>query len=127
MSVPPRIRWIAAAAIGLAAGAAAWIHVAKMEPFLDIRIVRGVRTAEHDAFDLVVTARGDEPIDEVRVEAISAPLRVVGTSSVRDMSRGRSQTFTLHLPPGTTRASGVRVSQEGATPRTYDLPVGDQP
>jgi hypothetical protein len=127
MSVPPRTRWIAAAAIGLAAGAAAWIHVAKMEPFLDIRIVRGARTAEHDAFDLVVTARGDEPIDEVRVKPLSELLRVTGTTSVRGLSRGRAHTFALELPAGTKRAVGVRVSQEGTASRTYDLPVGDQP
>lgn len=127
MSIPPRIGWTVSAVLAVAAGAAAWVRVAPMEPFLDIRIVRGERTAERDAFDLVVTARGDEPVGEVSVTAITAPLRVVGTSSVRGMSRGRSQTFVLELPPGTTRAAGVRVSQAGPTSRTYDLPVGDQP
>lgn len=127
MRVPPLVRWIAAAAIGAAAGAAAWIHVAPMEPFLDIRIVRGARTAEHDAFDLVVTARGDDPIEEVRIAPISPPLRVVGTTSVRDLSRGRSQTFVLEIPAGTKGPCGVRVSQLGRWSRTSDLPVGDQP
>jgi hypothetical protein len=114
-------------ALGVAAGAAAWTHVAPMEPFLDIRVVRGARSADHDAFDLVVTARGDETIDEVSVEASAAPLRVIGTSSARGLSRGRSQTFALEIPAGTTTRCGVYVSQSGPSSRTYDVPVGEKP
>ena len=103
-----------------------WVRVAPQLPFLDISFVPGTPAPGVDAWDLVITARGDEVIDEVRVESISAPLRVMEPAIVRGMSRGASATFRLHLDGArASKACGVRVTQMGASPRTYDLLVGD--
>ncbi len=125
MGLPRPARHVFAAVVGIAAGAATWAQIGPVEPSLDLRTER---TADPAVWRLVVTARGDETIDEVSVGAARGGLTLVGETAARGLARGGSAQFTIRVSEGADVARcAVRVEQSGPTPRTYEVGLREEP
>lgn len=121
-----RVRVGLAVAAGLVAGAAMAARVVPIEPFLEVRASPALGVPGTGLWELRVTARGAETIDEIRVEPLSPSLHVLGPPAIAEMRSGTMRVFRFQSDPG-TEAGRVRVIQKGRVARTYDVTLGFSP
>lgn len=125
MNVPVPVRYAAAAVLGVAAGAAAWVRVGEIKPYLDVVSRRWIHTENYDLWDVLVTARGGETIDEVRIETLSPRLHLVGPGTYQGLRSGWTKTFRLQFDdPKDATPAFVRVWQHGPVENTKDVMLG---
>lgn len=113
-----------AVAVALAACVAAAVRVLPLGPSLDIRAFRTARNPQFDTYSVVALVRGGEPIDEVSIEPVSGPVRVLGNAVMPNLPAAWKVNFEVILDGGESAAGVVRVVQKGRAPRTYDVPIG---
>ena len=125
MPVPLLVRYAAAVALGAGAAYAAWTRVGEIRPYLDIEVVRTIRTENYDLFDVRVTARGGETIGEVRVEPQSPRLHLVGPGTFQNLKSGWTKVFRLEFADARDGSTArIYVQQVGTVSNTYDRIVG---
>jgi hypothetical protein len=117
------VRLTAALAIAVVACAAATVRVASLGPTLQIVAARGAHNEQFDRYDVVVKVRGGETIDEVSVEPLSGPVRIIEGASMRDLPPAGRVTFQAVVTGGDASECSVRIFQKGRAARTYDVPL----
>jgi hypothetical protein len=120
------VRLAVSCVLALAAGGAAWLRVAPIEPFLDVVLEPSLVNDAQAVFSIIVTARGGETIDEIRIEPVSGPVHVIGEASFKGkdatgLPAGGSTGFGVELDDPRTSRGVVRVVQKGRVERTYEL------
>jgi hypothetical protein len=123
MNASRTVRVVCAALVGVCAGAWTWARAGAIEPSLDIKVVREVRTEMFDVWDVNITVRGGEPIDEIRLEAASGPVHVITAQGIQGLKSGYKTTFRMQLDDGRTQKGVVRLVQTARVSRTYEVPL----
>jgi hypothetical protein len=103
-----------------------WTRLEPMVPFLDVEAHRVARTDGYEVWDVAVTARGGETIEEVTIEPVSGPAHIVGGRMYQGLRSGLTRPFRVQLDGNGNRAV-VRIEQKGAYPATKDVPLGGVP
>lgn len=128
MRTLPRLRSAASIAIGAAVGVAAWNRVAPIDPYLEVRVVAAADETDAPRWDVTLIARGDEPIEGVRVASARGGTRVEGSAVIARLARGERATITVRADPGTAAADCVvHVIQDLPTSRTYEVGLPPRP
>lgn len=125
---PSSLRWrkLAAVVVSAAFGIAAAVRVGAVEPSLDIRVFHAAHNARFDVWNVMVSARGGEPIDEVAIEPVSGPVSFEGGTWMKDLPPQWRVSFEVHLE-NTAPSGMVRILQKGKAPRSYEVIVGGAP
>jgi hypothetical protein len=126
MSRSRAVRIAAVAVVGLTAGAAAWRGLEPIEPSLDVTTNLGVRMAAYEVWNVVVTVRGAERLDEIRVEAASGPTHVI-TGPAHGIRSGLTTTFRVQVDGNRAQGAAVRVVQTGRVSNSYLAPLVEKP
>lgn len=123
-----RVAWGSAILAALAAGGAAGVGVAPIEPSLEIDVSQLGSTADRQMFDVRALPRGGETIATVRLEVVSGDVRCRGRTQFLGLLPTVAARFELRVPRDDPRPAVVRIHQGGRVTRTYDvtLPV-DRP
>ena len=118
------LRMLAVVAAGLAYGVTAAVRIAPITPSVDIRVLHSAHNDRWDGFMVVCKARGAEPVEELAIEAVSGPVRLVGNTSMKSLPDLWRVSFEVQLDR-TGEKGVVRVVQRGNTPKSYlvELPV----
>jgi hypothetical protein len=127
MRAGTRVRFVAAALVGLAAGVAAWARVAPLAPFLDVRTA--LREAP-DVWEVRLTARGDDPVAGIAVGRGVGTVEVLGEAGVPRLDPGRTARFVVRATPavpGGTAAVRITWTPAGEAPRISDHPLMEPP
>lgn len=121
----PSLRTLAVVAAGLAFGVTAAVRIAPITPSLDIQLVRSTQSDRYDGFMVLCKARGAEPADELSIEVVSGPVRLVGNTAMKSLPALWRVSFEVQLER-TGETGRVRVVQKGRAPKSYevDLPAG---
>jgi hypothetical protein len=123
----PSLRTLAVVAAGLAFGATAAVRIAPITPSLDIQLIRLGQERPARRFMILCKARGAEPAEELSVEVVSGPVRLVGNTSMKSLPALWRVSFEAEVErPGDKGI--VRVVQKGSAPKSYDVElIGDGP
>lgn len=117
---PPPVRTLIAAAVGLAFGVTAAVRIAPITPSLDIQLIRLDPSPTEWRFNLLCKARGAEPAEELSIEVVSGPVRLVGNTSMKSLPALWRHTFEANVER--TGGKGVvRIVQKGSAPKSYDI------
>jgi hypothetical protein len=122
MSLPRAVRIALVAVAGLAAGAAAWMGAAPVEPHLEVRAQLEVRMDYYEIWNVVAKARGGETIDEVGLEKATGPTELI-TFPIRGLRSGVTMVFRLKVEGVRTKDVAVDVVQTGRVSRRYRVPL----
>jgi hypothetical protein len=88
--------------------------IAPIEPHLEVRTWGPTRREDFAIWEIVAKVRGGEPIEEVRVEPASGPVRII-TPFRRGLPPGSTALFHVELDEWRTATGVVRVIQSGRT------------
>ena len=126
MSLSRNLRLAAAAVLGLGAGAALWTRAGAIEPHLDLKLRRDMRSENFDVWTITITARGGETIDEIAIEPLSGPVHFVGPRVYSPLKSGWSYAFRAQVDDPGVGKGVVRITQAGRVARTYDVALEDK-
>lgn len=121
----PSVRSAAAVATALAACVAATARMAAFGPFVEVHVTTYAKTDAYAVYYVIAKARGGATIDEVAIEPVSGPVRVLAGASIKDLAPMDRVTFQVRVE-GAGRGA-VRLVQKGDGARTYDVTLGDVP
>src|SRR5262245_6724894 len=116
------LRTLAVVATGLAYGVMAAVRIAPITPSLDIRLIHSTSNPRWDGFMVVCKARGAEPAEELAIETVSGPVRLVGNTSMKSLPALWRVSFEVQLDR-TGENGVVRVVQRGSAPKSYLVEV----
>lgn len=111
--------------VALAAGAVASLRVAPLGPLLEISVIRAFPRGDQNVFDLRISSRGGEVIEEVRIEPLRGALRVAPPGFTRDLVPGVRYRARVNVSTATEVPAAVRVLQKGRVDRTYDIELAE--
>jgi len=123
MPFPPRVRLALCAAVALAAGGVAAARVAPIAPHLEIEVVHRLHDEAQDVYEVWMTPRGGEVIDEVGVEVLRGAARVVPPAGTRDLAPDARFRVRVSVFAESPVPAAVRVTQRARVDRTYDVEV----
>ena len=125
MSPSRNLRLAAAAVLGIGAGVAVWTRAAAIEPHLDLKVVRSLRSENYDVWTITITSRGGETIDSIEIAGLSGPVHFVGPQVFRTLKSGWSTGFRVQVDDPGVAKGVVRITQTGRGARTYEVPLED--
>ncbi len=120
----PSARRAGASALAGAALVAAVVRVAGIGPSLSLTVSRTAHNDQFDKYSVIAVVRGGESIDEVSIEPLEGPVRILGNASMPNLPPGWKVNFEVMLVGDGSASGKVRVTQKGRAPRVYDVAVG---
>jgi hypothetical protein len=114
----------AALVLAVAAFVAAVVRVAAIGPSLALTVSRTAHNDQFDKYSVIALVRGGETIDEVTIEPLAGPVRILGNASMPNLPPGWKVNFEVLLVGDGSASGKVRVTQKGRSPRSYDVEVG---